>query len=188
MAKSKPAETEVAEAAPVPEAATSIIQITELQFTVPAPYAEGHPLTSNEADALNGLLGENIRNNFRARVQAAIENAKAADEPVNHQKLQDDIWTYATAYQFKRRAAGAGPVDPVQNEAEKIAKSKLVEALQKRGGKWSDLKEPEKQIALVIEKYPAILDEARRRVEARKALSVELSDLDEVVPADAEAA
>ena len=40
------------------------VTIAGAEFTVPAPFAEGHTLTAGEAAALNQLTRENVRNSL----------------------------------------------------------------------------------------------------------------------------
>ena len=58
----------------------SEITIQGMGFAVPIVYAEGHPLTANQAAALNQVLAENLRNNFASKVKEAVTAAAKANE------------------------------------------------------------------------------------------------------------
>ncbi|HUP79526.1 MAG TPA: hypothetical protein VM260_13325, partial [Pirellula sp.] len=79
---------------------------------------------------------------------------------------------YATKYEFGVRQAGAGgprvPADPVGKEAYKIAWERIKAALTKKNIKLDSVSK-EKRAELVdqtLAKYPAIREEAERRVNA----------------------
>ncbi len=57
---------------------TKPIQINGVILEAPVPYDEGHPLTKNEAAALNQTYLENVGNNFRGKVEAALRHMIAA--------------------------------------------------------------------------------------------------------------
>jgi hypothetical protein len=109
------------------------ITIAGHPFTVPTRYAEGHPLTSGEASALNQTFHENIRNNVAARIKKASPNGLTEDEVPS---WQAEVDKYAEAYQFGIRAAGAGrrpSVDPETKLALEEASAAIVEAVKSTG-------------------------------------------------------
>lgn len=106
-------------------------------FNVPAPYAAGHVLTENEASALNGLLHENLRNNFAGKVKKASEDGATPDV----EALQTELDEYAASYEFGvRRLGGGGGVklDPVAREAVNLAKAAIYKALKAAGKSRKD--------------------------------------------------
>lgn len=137
-------------------------------FTFPKRYAEGDTLDANEANALNGLLCENIRNNF---AKHADNEAGLSDEELNAKFAE-----YAENYDFAgRRQSTKAPVDPVAKEAHKIAAAKIDAALRAKGTSRKNLAEGkfEGLVAELIAKYPAITEEAQRRVESAKAIGTD---------------
>ena len=134
---------------------------------VPMPYFEGYQINVAEAAALNQTYAENLRNNFAK----SVKQAKEAGAEVDHEALQAQLTEYANTYEFQgKRRSVAVPVDPVGREAHKIAKGIISESLQKKGIKLKDLPDGkmESLIEQLIEKNPAIREEAVRRVEAMK--------------------
>ena len=164
MAKSNTAEA-VAEAVP----ATRVISIQGIDFEAPAPYAEGHPLTANEAVALNGLFGENLRNNFSAKVKAAQKAATEAGSEVDVAALRNEFVAYSVGYEFNgKRQSAHTPADPVAKEAVKIAKSLILAALRKKGIDPKTLEEGklDELVSGILTNKPEITEEARRRIAA----------------------
>lgn len=164
--------------------ATQSIVIQGFDFTIPAPYAEGHPLTANEASALNQLYAENVRNNSASRIKAAREAAEKAgaefsldtsmvgegDDAVT---LRASIEDYASTYEFgARRTSTKEPVDPVQREAFRIAKEVVAGQLASKGIKQKDLAEGVyDQHVETVSKMEKVQKLAAKRVKEREALA-----------------
>ena len=108
------------------------ITIQGVDFTIATRYAEGHTLTANEAAALNQMRAENIANNFRSKIKAAIE---ANDLDVD--ALQAELDAYADTYEFGLRRT-ATPKDPVAAKALSLAKAAIRAAIQAQGKKVRD--------------------------------------------------
>jgi len=149
-------------------------------FTAPAPYAEGHPLSAEEAKALNSLLGENLRNNFSTKVTKAKE-ALTEGQELDLGALQTEFDAYAASYQFHAKRAPKPALDPVAKEAHKIAKDIIMAKVREKNistkdwpeGKMDDL------ITSLLEKNPAIREEAQRRIDnAKAAASLALDGLE----------
>lgn len=169
------------------------ITIQGLEFEVDRPYATGpHELTAGEANALNQTRAENLRNNFAGKIKSAMEDyrkanslAEDAEVPVSnldHDGLKTEFAKYAADYEFSERAGGGGtrtPTDPVEREANNIAWGRIKPALTAKGIKIDSVSKEKKAelIKSAIAKYPAIMEEAKRRVEA--AASIALDDLDQ---------
>lgn len=132
---------------------TQAIVIQGYDFTIPAPYGEGHALTANEAAAMNQLYAENIRNNSASKIKTAKAEAEKAgvefsvdtfmvgegDEAVT---LRAAIDEYAANYEFgARRTSSKEPVDPIQREAYRIAKEVVNSQLAAKGIKQKNLAE-----------------------------------------------
>lgn len=104
------------------------INIYDNEFEVSAPYAEGHTLSEIEANVLNRVRAENISNNQRAHVKAAIDGkdgAKSLDE------VKADFAAYDKAYVFNMVAARGSrtSMTPLERECTRIAKAWLVQKL-----------------------------------------------------------
>lgn len=98
----------------------------EFPFHVAAPFVEGHPLTAGEAQALNQLRSERIRENcrpaFAAAAGSAISGVPSADAL---QEVQQRISRYDENFQFiERHEAAERPlaITPIQREALELAR------------------------------------------------------------------
>jgi len=99
------------------------IRIRNHQFALSPRFAEGTVLTLGEAQAMNQLFCENVRNNTDQWVIAAI--SEAGDAPLPKEKLeelQSRITEYAEKYQFQPRAAIKLRATAVEVEAREVAK------------------------------------------------------------------
>lgn len=151
------------------------ITIQGIQFAAPAPYAEGHVLSQNEAAQLNQVLGENLRNNFASHIKkfrkdAGLEDeGELADDQIA--TLQSAFNDYAANYEFNGKRQSRAPVDPIARECHKIAKAIIVSKMQEKGMKVKELAEGQmdKFIEALISKDPNIRAEAERRVASIKA-------------------
>lgn len=160
------------------------ITIQGLTFNTPRPYAEGYTLKSNEADALNNLLGENLRNNFRQRVLDAKEKGE-----LDHAALQAEFDAKAAEYEFGARRGGGGtaqPKDPVEREAYAIAREKI-KARAKQLNRTVDAETINEMIPGLLEKYPEIRTQAQQIVATRQSVSIEELELPEEEEVEEEA-
>jgi len=181
MAKSKPTEdTTPAEATP---SAAHDITIAGIVLSVPAPFGEGHVLSSVEAGVLNQTYFENIRNNFASAVKKVKEAAETAGTEIDPGALQTALDEYVAGYTFGVRRGGGGSrvaMDPIDKETKRIAETKVKAALAKKGIKFKDVDKANfnKIVAEVIEKHPQIRVAAETIVEARKAAGEDTLELD----------
>jgi hypothetical protein len=165
------------------------ITIQGLEFEAPQPYKAGaYELTEGEASALNQTLAENLRNNFAPKIKAAqaayrqanglADDAEVPVASLDQDALAEAFEKYASEYEFGVRKGGGGPrtpSDPVEREAFGIAKEKVKTALKAKNievGSVSKEKMGE-YIKQVLDKYPAIREEAKRRVATTAELAVE---------------
>lgn len=102
------------------------IIIKKVEYTIPAPFEEGHVCTQNEANALNQLLAENCRNNFSTRIKPDAEVPS-----------QEEFDKYVAGYQFGVRSVSSS--DPVEKVMRQMVERKFDEMLKARGSKKSDL-------------------------------------------------
>lgn len=165
---------------------TQQITIQDWLATIPAPYTPGHALNENEAGAFNQLFAENIRNNYAKKVKDERELAVKENREPDFSKLQSDLDTYAASYEFGARKGGGGgdstlPKDPILRAAHMISRDKIRERAKAKGIKLT----PEQVAGLVpqlLEKNPSILEEARRQVEAEKAITIDDLELPAELP------
>jgi hypothetical protein len=175
-----------------PEADVSYTQLTiqGLAFEISQPYSVGHVLTIGEASQLNQVRAENIRNNFASVVRGAIEayrkaNSLPDDAEVPLSELDKDeldakLGKYDEEYVMGVRGGPSGPripVDPVQREAYRIGTDKVKMALKKKNISLNSVPKEkfDEYVKGVVNKYPEILEEARRRVNA--GAEITLADL-----------
>lgn len=162
------------------------ITVNDVKLVAPAPYAEGHVVSAGEAAALNQVYGENLRNNFAKRVKKAKDDwaAEHAGEPLPEHiinDLQAQFTKYAEEYEFhgKRRSTRA-PTDPIAKEAFKLAKAAILEKLREKNIATKDLADGQlaEWTEQLLAKEPGFREEAKRRVEASKAIASTALDLD----------
>jgi len=157
------------------------ISIHEQSFTVSAPYIEGSVLNAAEARALNQTRAENIANNFRKRVKAALDGVpvKEGEAVPTLADITAAIAEYDAIYNFAMPSPGREPVDPVEREALKIAKQAVKENILAAGKKLKDIPEDKLEAAYAkAAENEEILKEARRRVKAQKSAAAStLADL-----------
>lgn len=156
------------------ETARTTITIKGATFIAPEPYVEGAVLTANEAAAMNQLLHENLRNNFSKKVEVALEAVNGAVGDLDMDDLQKQFNDYAEGYEFGVRRAGAKvSVDPVERELYKLAAQLLRKALKSKNVDVKTVSEEkfDELVAGVIERTPALREEAVLKVEAAKRLA-----------------
>ncbi len=90
------------------------------KYLVPSPYAAGHVCTEGEANALNQVLSENLRNNLSGKAK-------------NGKLTQEDVDAYLASYQFGSK--GGFVSNPVESMALQIARRKV----KAKGMKASDI-------------------------------------------------
>lgn len=163
---------------------TKAVVIAGNQFTLPVPFLAGMVLTEGQAKALNQTYHENIRNNWAAKVKE-LGDAPASDAL---SEMQKKITEYANEYEFPVAGTPRAPVDPVEREANAIAKSFVKDKLAEKG--YTFKKGPEdmdaeawaERVNANIEKVAAderILKMAKKRVEEKKkGIAALAADLD----------
>jgi hypothetical protein len=142
-------------------------------FLVPAPFEEGHVLRKNEADQLNQVYKENIRNNFASTVAEAIKKAKDEGVELNKAELQSELDAYVKRYDFGVRRGGVRISDPVLRRALDMAEELVVGRLKAKGVKLKDVPSEEKTrlINETLERFPQIKELAKQQLEQLKSLS-----------------
>ncbi len=158
------------------------IKVEGLIFSAPMPYKAGHVLLENEAGALNQTFAENLRNNFAKRVKAVKEEAaknggSLAENVDAPEDLQTEFASYANDYSFgSRRTSSSGdaslPKDPILRQAHIMARE-LIRAHCKAKNIKVDAEQVNAMVPGLLAKRQDLMDEAKRRVEATSAVSLE---------------
>lgn len=149
------------------------IRIGQYAFAVGTRYAAGDTLTANEADALNGLRAENIRNNVKKLVDRATAALSPGQllTPAELSELQDAVSAYARDYSFGERREPKGGIrqTPFEQELRAVA-SERVEAQQRQLGVELSAEGFEASVEANCKLAP-VIEEARQRVAARSAIA-----------------
>ena len=145
----------------MPETKSKVIAGHEFKIT--QPYTAGHTLTEIEAKVLNQVRSENIGNNVRKAVVELLE----AQDTAGAEAL---VAERDAEYEFSTPSAGGRKLDPVEREARKVARDAIRAKLSDDGRKLSDIDKEKLEEAIdnAIEKNSWIMDEAKKRVNARK--------------------
>ena len=160
------------------------ISIYGQELAVPQPYAAGHTLTEIEAKVLNQTFAENIANNQRKNIKAALDGGEGA--PTLAEAIAG-FNEYAASYAFTEAAAGGGgrksTMTPLEKEARKIATALVMKHLKDSGRKKSDVDAEAfaAQVAQLAEDEK-VLKIAKRRVKENEELA-ELAGEDEAAEA-----
>jgi hypothetical protein len=101
-------------------------------FLAPAPFSEGHVLSSAEAGVMNQTYRENLRNNFAGAMRRAAEKE-------GKELTQADFDAYVDSYSFEARVTGvrASVVDPVELEERSLALAAIKQAIKAKGVKFT---------------------------------------------------
>ena len=160
---------------------TKEITIHDETFTVSAPYAEGQVITALEAKTLNQTRAENVANNFRKRVKAALEGLalKEGAEVESLDAVRAAFSVYDAAYTFSMPSAGREPIDPLDREILRIAKESVKKAISEAGKKLKDYDEDRLEAAYAkASENELVIKEAKRRLAAAaKNVEGSLADL-----------
>lgn len=147
------------------------ISIYDQTFSVRAPYQEGHVISAIEAKVLNQTRAENVGNNFRKRVKAAIDGTplKEGEAVPTLAEIAAALAAYDVEYTFAMPSIGREPIDPLDRECLKIAKQVVKDAIAAQGKKLKDY--TEEQLEAAYDKAAQkddIVKEAKRRLNAQK--------------------
>ena len=152
------------------------ITIQSYKFDVETRYVEGHTLSENEASALQGLLQENVRNNFAKTIKGLVEENKG--QPLNDgqlEKIQKIFTKFVSEYEFgKRRVAAVRSLNPLDKEVKRIATEKLKEILASKGKSWTETPKDQRNalIARIIEINPAITQLAQSNIDSLNSIKL----------------
>lgn len=148
------------------------LRVLNVSFDLTLPYAPGeHTLTVGEAAVLN-----------RARVQAIASLARKEITRVRNgldEPNSSFLTTLASSFTFPDEPY-ALPPDPQTNEAQRIAKSLVREALTKRGETEQGIGRQEfERLVNEVASTPRVRDEANRRVLATQRVASATLSLDD---------
>lgn len=147
------------------------IMIYDTEFSVPQPYGEGHTLSAVEAKVLNQCFAENIANNQRKNIKAAMDGGEGAPTMA---EAVTAFNAYANEYQFTEAAAGGSrtTMTPVEREAKRIAKELVKEKLASKGKKLKDLSSEDLEAAAArFAEHEQVQKLAKKRVAEQEKLS-----------------
>lgn len=154
--------------------ATKDITIHGEKFTVTAPYAEGHTLSAIEAKVLNQVRAENVANNFRKSIGAALEKPEA-ERAGALEAVRNEFTKYEGEYTFAAGGSTRAPVDPIEREAQAIAKASIKESIREKFGKsvkeYLEVEGNQEKYDAAVDKVAAqddVLKLAKKRVADRK--------------------
>lgn len=153
------------------------ITIAGVGLKITPKFLAGHVLTENEALGLNSALIDNIRNNFAG----TVKKLKGEDESVPPEKipeLQTALDTYVESYEFSPRRTPKESLDPITKMAYSLAREAIKAALRQKGIDQKSLPEAwwDDNIPKVLESKPELMEEAKRRYAAQKAMASSLLD------------
>lgn len=170
------------------DTATKLITVQGVKVSVPQPYTEGHVLTENEANALNQVLAENLRNNQASQMRKVKDQCEkdGTEYKPDPEAVQKEMDEYVTEYEFGVRKAGAAStahLDPVEKEMQTMAKNAIKTALQSKGYKLKDV--PAETMENLVAQYFTSNEEslrvnAEQVVKAREAVAGVSLDLDSI--------
>lgn len=154
--------------------------INGMEFEISTPYAEGHVCSDIEARVLNQTRAENIGNNARAKIKEMQEGGSS------EQEITDYVSELDAAYQFTAAGVRASrKLDPVEREAQKLARELIKTHLAASGRKLSTVpdgmteEEWEDKLSAEIERVAGdeqIIKAATKNVAAKQKQAESLAD------------
>lgn len=158
------------------EAIPLLIKIHHHQFSVAEPFCEGHALSAAEAQALNGLRAENIRNSLAKWIKRRLTSAI---RPLSQEELAQAKARCAELdeeYEFAQRETRGISPGTLEYEMVLLAQEK-VEAQARARGLALTAEQKDEAIAALVQD-PSIRAEASRRMEVRsRVISQEAANL-----------
>jgi hypothetical protein len=144
------------------------------ELNVPAPFTEGHELRQVEADQLNQVYAENIRNNITGKIKRHYEQH---NEYPSAEQVQQWVDEYVPTYDFGRQGSGGPKMSPVERQALSLARDAVKKKIRQRED--LDLNSYSKEdiegfAKQAIEQYPELTERAKQIVEAKQGASSDL--------------
>ena len=161
------------------------ITIAKQVFSVYTPFNEGDVLSAAEASALNQTFGENMRNNFSAKVKKAVE-----DGDLDVSAVQTALDEYMLAYVFgQRKSRGTGaaidrtPRDPIGTRALELAREAVRRKIRELGGSLKDYpaKDISERARKAVEANPKFRSTAEAQLAQESEIDVDTVELDSAV-------
>jgi len=103
------------------------ISISQYSFSVREPYSEGTELTLAEAQALNRLRAENIRNNLGKQWAKTLIKAKGAPSLAELEAFREKVAEYDLEYKFAEQVNQAQAT--IETEIEAIVLAQVEEEI-----------------------------------------------------------
>lgn len=155
------------------------ILISHYSFSVSAPYSEGHSLSALEAQALNAIRAENIRNlAFKAFKKAGL--LASIQSPTSLEQMARDVSRIDHSYEFRPPSTPKreSPLDLLLRE---IALEIIQQRERQQGYPLSDSDFDSTLQTLIC--APEVQSEARRRLEARQVIAQQsLEEIFDLLP------
>ena len=145
------------------ETARKDITVKNKIYSIPTPFAEGHVCTQNEANALNQLLAENVRNNVAGKLKNGVEVS------------QEDFDAYVASYDFGVRAVSTK--DPVEKIMRELVEAKINQQLASKGlsKKSMETEKYNEAVEKAIEANREILQARAREILALRAIDLTMA-------------
>lgn len=148
------------------------IQLEGLLFTIPEETlaSPGDVLDDDTAIQLNRVWRKNVRDNWAPRVKTLLAKGAPSLEALTTHYAE--FAAYAIAYRFSASAPKVQP-DPVMQEATLLARETIRAKFRKEKLTLTPA-QLEEQVLQVLQVNPSFLVEAKRRIDARMALSMDI--------------
>lgn len=145
------------------ETARKDITVKNKIYSIPTPFAEGHVCTQNEANALNQLLAENVRNNIAGKLKNGSEVS------------QEDFDAYVASYDFGVRAVSTK--DPVEKIMRELVEAKINQQLASKGlsKKSMETEKYNEAVEKAIEANREVLQARAREILALRAIDLTMA-------------
>jgi hypothetical protein len=110
------------------------------EFEIDQPFKDGHVLNEAQANAMNKLFEENVRNNIRKSVETWVTEGKT------HPEMQALVDEYCDKYEFGATKGGGKRIhDPVLREMRNLAIEAIKPILAKQNQNWANLTPEQKE-------------------------------------------
>ena len=145
------------------ETARKDITVKNKIYSIPTPFAEGHVCTQNEANALNQLLAENVRNNIAGKLKNGSDIS------------QEDFDAYVASYDFGVRAVVTK--DPVEKIMRELVEAKINQQLAAKGlsKKSMETEKYNEAVEKAIEANREVLQARAREILALRAIDLTMA-------------
>jgi len=152
------------------------INILQHSFTIPRRYQAGHVINEAEAQALNQVFIENVRNNITSWVaKSCFQHNTDILPDFAYKIMQDKIYNYASGYEFRNRSR-THKLTPLELIIVEVADEEAFTQANQHGLSFAERAE----LAHDLQSDPIIIQKARGLFEARKNLAD--AHLKEILP------